>query len=64
MELIIQRDKETAASLVARIVATKSAPTRAPLLGLATGSTMEAVYQHLVRLHRETKLDFFGRPYV
>lgn len=28
------------------------------VLGLATGKTMEMVYQHLVRMHREEKLDF------
>ncbi len=60
MELIIQRDPETATLLVARIVATEIRVNPRAVLGLATGSTMEAVYQHLVRMHRETKLDFSG----
>jgi glucosamine-6-phosphate deaminase len=58
MELIIQRDKHTAALLVARIVANEIRTNPRTVLGLATGSTMEAVYQQLVRMHHETKLDF------
>lgn len=58
MELIIQRDKETAALLVARIVANELRANPRSVLGLATGSTMEAVYRHLVRKHCELKLDF------
>jgi len=60
MELIIQRDKEAAAALVARIVAHEIRTNPRTVLGLATGSTMEAVYEQLVRMHRETKLDFSG----
>jgi glucosamine-6-phosphate deaminase len=30
------------------------------VLGLATGSTMEAVYRHLVQMHRDARLDFSG----
>lgn len=58
MELIIQRDKEAAALLVARIVAHEIRAHPRTVLGLATGSTMEAVYQQLVRMHREKGLDF------
>jgi glucosamine-6-phosphate deaminase len=58
MELIIQRDKEAAALLVARIVAHEIRAHPRTVLGLATGSTMEAVYQQLVSMHRETGLDF------
>ncbi len=58
MELIIQRDKEAAALLAARIVANELRSNPRAVLGLATGSTMEAVYRHLVRMHREQKLDF------
>jgi glucosamine-6-phosphate deaminase len=58
MELIIQRDKEAAALLVARIVAHEIRAHPRTVLGLATGSTMEAVYQQLVRMHREERLDF------
>ena len=58
MEVIIQPNKESAASLVARVVARELRANPQLVLGLATGSTMECVYQHLVRLHREEKLDF------
>lgn len=60
MELIIQRDKDAAALLVARIVASELRANPRAVLGLATGSTMEAVYAHLVRMHRESGLDFSG----
>ncbi|MBE0545594.1 MAG: glucosamine-6-phosphate deaminase [Verrucomicrobia bacterium] len=58
MEVIIQSNKEAAASLVARILARELRNNPPLVLGLATGSTMEQVYRHLVRLHREEKLDF------
>lgn len=60
MELIIQRDKEAAALLVARIVANEMRTNPRTVLGLATGSTMEAVYRHLVAMHRDGPLDFSG----
>jgi glucosamine-6-phosphate deaminase len=60
MELIIRPDREAAAELVARIVAHEVRSHPRAVLGLATGSTMEAVYHHLVRLQRESKLDFSG----
>jgi glucosamine-6-phosphate deaminase len=60
MELIIQRDPAAAALLVARMVANEIRAHPQAVLGLATGSTMEAVYQQLVRMHRETGLDFSG----
>ena len=60
MELIIQRDKAAAAQLVARIVANELRAHPRAVLGLATGSTMEAVYAQLVRMHRENGLDFSG----
>lgn len=60
MELIIQQDKAAAALLVARIVAHEVRSNPRAVLGLATGSTMEAVYQHLVQMHREANLDFSG----
>src|SRR6476469_713432 len=58
MEVIIQPNESAAASLVARVVAHDLRANPHLVLGLATGSTMECVYQHLVRLHREEKLDF------
>jgi len=60
MELIIRPDLDAAALLVARIVAHEVRVNPRTVLGLATGSTMEAVYRHLVRMHRESKLDFSG----
>jgi glucosamine-6-phosphate deaminase len=58
MELIIRPDKDAAALLVARIVASEVRTNPRAVLGLATGSTMEAVYRHLVQMHRDSKLDF------
>ena len=58
MEVIIQSNKEEAASLVARIVAHDLRANSHLVLGLATGKTMECVYRHLVRLHKTEGLDF------
>src|SRR5262245_61075862 len=60
MELIIRPDKDAAALLVARIVAHEVRNNPRAVLGLATGSTMEAVYRHLVHMHRDSKFDFSG----
>jgi len=60
MELIIRPDQEAAASLVARIVASEVRANPRAVLGLATGSTMEAVYRHLVQMHKGSNLDFSG----
>jgi glucosamine-6-phosphate deaminase len=58
MEVIIQPDAETAARLVARLIARDLRANPHMILGLATGGTMESVYRHLARMHREEKLDF------
>ena len=58
MEVIIQPTKDSAASLVARVIAKEIRAHTNLVLGLATGKTMECVYRHLVRMHREEKLDF------
>jgi len=58
MEVIIQSNQETAAALVARVVARELRANPHLVLGLATGKTMERVYQHLVRLHQDHHLDF------
>ena len=58
MEVIIQPNQEAAAALVARIVAHDLRANPHLVLGLATGSTMECVYRHLVRLHQTEQLDF------
>jgi glucosamine-6-phosphate deaminase len=58
VELIIRPDRDAAAQLVARIVANELRINPRLVLGMATGSTMEAVYSILVRMHRESNLDF------
>lgn len=58
MEVIIQRDAGAAANLVAQIIGRELRANPNLVLGLATGRTMEAVYERLARLHREEGLDF------
>ena len=58
MEVIIQPNKETAAALVARIIAHDLRANPHLVLGLATGKTMERVYRNLVGMHKEQGLDF------
>src|SRR5437879_9908442 len=58
MEVIIQPSQEAASFLIARIIAHELHANPQLILGLATGKTMERVYGHLVRLHKEEKLDF------
>jgi glucosamine-6-phosphate deaminase len=58
VEVIIRPDQDSAASLVARLLARELRANPSLVLGLATGRTMEAVYRILVRLHCEERLDF------
>lgn len=58
MEIIIQPDADAAALLVARVIAREIRCKPDLVLGLATGRTMEAVYAHLVRMHRNHELSF------
>src|SRR6266705_215325 len=58
VEVIIQPNKDLAASLVARVIAHDLRANPHLVLGLATGKTMETVYRHLVRMHQQEKLDF------
>lgn len=58
MEVIIQPDAESAALLVARIMAKELRAKPQLVMGLATGRTMEAVYQHMVQMHKKEGLDF------
>src|SRR6266568_6671500 len=58
VEVIIQPTDEAAAALVARVVAHDLRANPHLVLGLATGKTMERVYRHLVRHHKEEHLDF------
>ena len=58
MEVIIQPDAEVAARLTARVIANALQANPHLVLGLATGRTMEKVYELLVTLHREEEVDF------
>jgi len=58
MEIIIQPDVDAAALLVARVIAREIRRKPDLVLGLATGRTMEAVYAHLARMHRDEGLSF------
>jgi glucosamine-6-phosphate deaminase len=58
VEAIIRPDQDSAALLVALLVARELRANPSLVLGLATGRTMEAVYRILVRLHCQEGLDF------
>jgi glucosamine-6-phosphate deaminase len=58
MEVIIRNTQEAAAHLTASIIAKELRANPHLVLGLATGRTMERVYEMLVRVHREKGLDF------
>lgn len=58
MEVIIRPDAQTAATLVARLIAKELRANPHLVLGLATGRTMESVYDRLVRMHQDDQLDF------
>jgi glucosamine-6-phosphate deaminase len=58
MEVLILPDAERATSLVARFIGNELRLRPHLVLGMATGRTMEAVYEKLVRHHREEGLDF------
>jgi glucosamine-6-phosphate deaminase len=58
MEAIIRPTEDSAARLVQNIIAGELRRHPSLVLGLATGRTMEAVYQLLVTNHKKKKLDF------
>ncbi|HXK09307.1 MAG TPA: glucosamine-6-phosphate deaminase [Vicinamibacteria bacterium] len=58
MQIVIQKEANAAALLVARVIAQEIRRNPSCVLGLATGRTMEELYEHLVREHREHGLDF------
>lgn len=60
MEVIIQPDAARAAAYAARIFSKLIRAKPAAVLGLATGGTPLALYDELVRMHREEHLDFAG----
>ena len=58
MEVIIQADADKASKLAAGLIARELRAKPDLVLGLATGRTMEQVYEQLARLHREKGLSF------
>ena len=58
MEIIIQPNSQQASELAARIVARTVREKPHAVLGLATGNTPLQLYRNLVRMHRESGLDF------
>jgi glucosamine-6-phosphate deaminase len=58
MEIIIRETPEAACELTARLIAERLWARPELVLGCATGRTMEAIYDELVRLHLEEGLDF------
>ncbi|RUT25435.1 glucosamine-6-phosphate deaminase [Asaia sp. W19] len=58
MRLIIMPDQHSATRLAANEIATLMNALPKPVLGLATGRTMEGVYGHLRHLHDNQGLDF------
>jgi glucosamine-6-phosphate deaminase len=58
MEVIIQSSAEQAAELAARLIAARLRSKPDLVLGLATGRTMESVYNRLAEMQRNEDLDF------
>ncbi|MDQ2801438.1 MAG: glucosamine-6-phosphate deaminase [Pseudomonadota bacterium] len=58
MEVVIRSDAGMAAQLVARLIAARVRAKPDLVLGLATGRTMDRVYDHLAATRRDTGLDF------
>jgi glucosamine-6-phosphate deaminase len=58
MEIVILKDAAEVARAAAAVVARLVADDPTCVLGLATGRTPEPLYAELVRLHRESGLDF------
>jgi glucosamine-6-phosphate deaminase len=58
VEAIIRPNQESAALLVARLIAKELGAQPSLVLGLATGRTMESVYNLLARMRPEAPLDF------
>jgi glucosamine-6-phosphate deaminase len=58
MEIVIQSTADTACRFVAELIASQIRSKPATVLGLATGRTMESVYEQLVQMHRKGALDF------
>jgi len=60
MKVVIKDNFELAGKFAAEIISETIRIKPAAVLGLATGSTPLGVYRELIRLHRESGLDFSG----
>jgi glucosamine-6-phosphate deaminase len=58
MEVIVQKNKQAASKLVAALIAHQVAEHPRTVLGLATGRTMESVYDYLVQFNENDRLNF------
>ena len=58
MDVVIRPTAETAAELVARVIARELRKNPRMVIGLASGNTMESVYARLAQMHCEEGLDF------
>ena len=58
MEVIIRPTADQAGELVARLIAARLRSKPDLVLGLATGRTMERVYDRLVAMQRKAGVDF------
>jgi len=58
MDIIVRKDADSAADLVAKLTTKAINEKPALTLGLATGRTMEIVYDKIVALHKAGKADF------
>jgi glucosamine-6-phosphate deaminase len=58
MLVILKRDSEEISRQAAQLVASAVRKKPELVLGLATGSTMVGVYEHLVQLHKQGTIDF------
>lgn len=60
MKILILEDAAAAAERAAEIIAAQVTAKPGSVLGLATGGTMEAVYERLIALHRAGSASFAG----
>ena len=58
MEVIIRKNAKSATKLVARLLVKELQVDPTMVLGLATGRTMEALYDKLVEMYEQDKIDF------
>ncbi len=60
MKILILDDAEAVSARAAGEIASQLSAKPASVLGLATGGTMEAVYEQLIALHRDGRASFAG----